>query len=335
MNETRRKQIDDHLRKITPSEENNRTGDIDRFEGRLPLSIDEQGRYEQGRYIPVHRDTPIYLKKNSRFRTVDEHRHNFIEIGYIYSGTVKETIAGKTFYFHQGQMILIDRNTAHAIGYTEENDILISILAPVKYCRSVLNRIQTDNVLLRFFLNALNDENKGINYLVFNAENQDRIQEMVLEMIYEQIYPSQNHNEIMESLFQTVILSVISTIDTEPVIQSLIKSSATAVNAVTYIEQHYKECTLQSIADHLGINSAYLSTLLKKEIGKNFRNIVAELKLRDAAEMLRTTNIPVSVIAEAAGYPNLTHFYRKFQEQYGSKPAEYRKAFKQRPDIGI
>ncbi|MCR4951363.1 MAG: AraC family transcriptional regulator [Solobacterium sp.] len=334
MNDERRKQIDEHLRKITPSEADNRLGIINRFEGRLPLYVDDHFG-NSNRFIPLRSDTPILLKKNSRFRTVDEHRHDFIEIGYIYSGSVSETIDRKNYVFHQGQMILIDRNTAHAIGYTDENDILVSILAPIKYCHSALNRIQTDNVLLRFFLNALNDENKGINYLIFNTENQDRIQEMILEMIYEQIFPSQNHNEIMESLFQTVILSAMSMIDTEPVIQNLNKSSAAAVSAVTYIDQHYKECTLQSTADHLGINAAYLSTLLKKEIGKNFRDIVSEKKLRDAAEMLRTTDTPVSVIAESAGYPNLTLFYRKFQEQYGSKPAEYRKALKQMPDIGI
>lgn len=334
MNDERRKQIDEHLRRITRSEMDNLAGNVDHFEGRLPLNIDNHFR-ERNRLILIQNDTPIFLKKNSRFRTVEEHRHNFIEIGYIYSGSVSEMIDRKNYVFHQGQMILIDRNTVHSIGYTEENDILISILAPVKYCHSALNKIQTDNILLRFFLNALNDENKGINYLIFNADKQDRIQEMVLEMIYEQIYPSQNHNEIMESLFQTVILSVMSTIDTEHVVQNLSKSSAAAVNAVTYIDQHYKDCTLQSTADHLGINAAYLSTLLKKEIGKNFRDIVAEKKLRDAAEMLRATDIPVSVIAETAGYPNLTHFYKKFQEQYGSKPAEYRKALRQRPDIGI
>lgn len=329
------KQIDEHLRKITPSEADNRIGKVNHFEGRLPLYIDEVIKSPQGKIIPISSDTPIYLKKNSRFRTVEEHRHNFIEIGYIYSGNVKEVIAGKSFEFHQGQMILIDRNTPHSIGYTEENDILVSILAPVKYCQSALNRIQTDNLLLRFFLNALNDENKGVNYLIFNAEKQDRIQEMILEMIYEQIYPSQNRNEIMESLFQTVILLVMSTIDTEPVIQNLNRSSALAVRAVTYIDQHYKDCSLQSAADHLGLSAAYLSTLLKKEIGKNFRDIVAEKRLRDAVEMLRTTDIPVSVIAETAGYLNLTHFYSKFKEQYGVKPAEYRKALKQGPESGI
>ena len=335
MNDERRKQIDEHLRRITQSEADNRIGKINHFEGRLPLYIDDHFTAIQNRIIPIRHDTPIFLKKNSRFRTVEEHRHNFIEIGYIYSGAVSETIDKKKYVFHQGQMILIDRNTVHSIGYTGENDILVSIMAPVKYCQSALNRIQTDNILLRFFLNALNDENKGINYLIFNAEKQDRIQELVLEMIYEQIYPSQNHNEIMESLFQTVILSVMSTVDTEPVIQNLTKSSAAAVSAVTYIDQHYKDCTLQSTAEYLGINAAYLSALLKKEIGKNFWDIVAEKKLRDASEMLRTTDIPVSVIAETAGYPNLTHFYRKFQKQYGSTPAEYRKSFKQMPGSGI
>ena len=278
---------------------------------------------------------PIQLKKNSRFRNIDEHSHDYIEIGYIYSGTVTETINGKPYTFHQGQMIMIDRNTIHSIGYTEENDILVSIIAPIKYCQSALSKVQTDNILLRFFLNALNDENKGINYLIFNAMENDRTQEMMMEMIYEQIYPSQNHNEIMESLFETIILSVMSTIDTQPVIQNLDKSSALTVKAITFIEEHYKDCTLQTVADHLGLNAAYLSTLLKKEIGRNFRDIVSEKKLRYASELLRTTNLPVSVIAETCGYPNFTLFYKKFQSQYHCKPGEYRKAIINQEETGI
>ena len=48
-------------------------------------------------------------------------------------------------------------------------------------------------------------------------------------------------------------------------------------------------------------------------------------KMAKAANMLESSNYPISEIASMSGFANLSHFSRKFRERYGETPSCYRK----------
>lgn len=52
---------------------------------------------------------------------------------------------------------------------------------------------------------------------------------------------------------------------------------------------------------------------------------VARTRLHHAAEMLRSTNIPVKVIAAHIGFSSRSHFSRAFRDGYGADPSTYRR----------
>lgn len=56
---------------------------------------------------------------------------------------------------------------------------------------------------------------------------------------------------------------------------------------------------------------------------------VARTRLHHAADMLRTTNIPVKVIAATIGFSSRSHFSRAFRDSYGVDPSAYH-----RGDVG-
>lgn len=321
MNSVRRKKLDAFLRAYTNDESQNLLGNIEQFEHFL--SPDPNNR--QKRRIDMQDFDGIWVKKNSRFRNIATHNHSYIEIGYVYSGIINEVIEDHPYQLQKGQLILIDRNTVHSIDYADENDILVSIIASAEACHEVIASVKTDNTLLRFFMNALNDSNHGINYLIFSSEKQDRLQELILELIYEQYFPAQNHDEIMTALFNTALISMMPCINTSVSAKILNKSSATAASALAWIDANYRNCTLQTVANYLGVNPAYLSFLLKNETGQNFKDIITEKKLNDVAKLLLTSERPISEIAENVGYLNLTQFYKKFNKKFGCNPSEYRR----------
>ena len=47
--------------------------------------------------------------------------------------------------------------------------------------------------------------------------------------------------------------------------------------------------------------------------------------MTSAARLLKTTDWPVTKVAEEIGYENISFFYRKFQERYQISPKEYRR----------
>jgi LacI family transcriptional regulator len=59
--------------------------------------------------------------------------------------------------------------------------------------------------------------------------------------------------------------------------------------------------------------------------GSTIHDKLIEHRLREAARLLKTSELKVSAVAEAAGFSTLQRFYRLFERSYGVTPAEYRK----------
>ena len=51
---------------------------------------------------------------------------------------------------------------------------------------------------------------------------------------------------------------------------------------------------------------------------------VAKTRLHHAAQLLRSTNLPVKVIAASIGFQSRSHFSRAFRDAYGSDPSNFR-----------
>ena len=91
-----------------------------------------------------------------------------------------------------------------------------------------------------------------------------------------------------------------------------------------YIEMHYKDGTLTDISDELKQTPYTISRLLKKHTKFNFKELLQQRKLQQAAYLLTQTPLSVESIMNAIGYDNSSYFYRKFREKYGCSPKEYR-----------
>ncbi|WP_430620784.1 helix-turn-helix domain-containing protein [Enterococcus sp. DIV0800] len=81
---------------------------------------------------------------------------------------------------------------------------------------------------------------------------------------------------------------------------------------------------MQELAAELGYNRSYLSNLIKKETGKNFKQLVIEQRLHEAHHLLLTTNISIDIICEYVGFTNRTQFYKKFNELFNASPQNVR-----------
>ena len=273
----------------------------------------------------------IIVYKNQRFDDVPTHVHDHIEINYMYSGSCSQIIDGHEVILKKGQMTLIDTRTPHAIGYTDENDILINFIIKKDYLNnSFFSKLTDNNLITSFFINAINQDNTVLNYLIFNTENNQRLQMFILEFIYEYFYPTLNSTEIKKSLFVLIILEMINTLDTSINLESITKSSTIIILALQYLEKNFLTCSLDSTAKYLNINPCYLTTLLKKNFNYSYKELIIKLKMQYASKLLLNSSYSIDQIAHECGYQNLSFFYKKFKETYYCLPKEYRNRNKKR-----
>ncbi len=83
--------------------------------------------------------------------------------------------------------------------------------------------------------------------------------------------------------------------------------------------------SLTYLADHFHISSVYLSTLFTKKLKITFSDYVWNYRLETAKNLLETTDKPIDQICSAVGYDVPHSFRRKFKQEVGLSPSEYRK----------
>lgn len=82
------------------------------------------------------------------------------------------------------------------------------------------------------------------------------------------------------------------------------------------------------IAEEVGLTPAYFSRLFKKKTGENFVNVLTNLRMEKARELLFDETLSITEIAFLCGYANKKYFKQTFREKYNQSVEEYRKEIK-------
>ena len=96
-----------------------------------------------------------------------------------------------------------------------------------------------------------------------------------------------------------------------------------------YVESKFCDpnFSITEIAEAYHVSPSRMSTLFKKEMGVGFMEYVLKMRLEKAQELLRTTELSVDEISLQVGYLASTSFSRKFKQETGLTPSQYRSKF--------
>ena len=98
--------------------------------------------------------------------------------------------------------------------------------------------------------------------------------------------------------------------------------------AKQYITKNFaREITLTSVAEYIGLSSAYFSTVFKNEAGEGFTKYLQKVRVEEAKKLLKNTKMKISDIVEAVGYHDIKSFNKIFFAETQVKPSEYRKFY--------
>lgn len=95
--------------------------------------------------------------------------------------------------------------------------------------------------------------------------------------------------------------------------------------AVEYISEHYAEhLTLAEVAEQVYVSQWHLSKLINRDMNKSFLDIVNEVRIERAQELMRDPAKRVNDVAYEVGFSDAAHFSRNFKKLTGKSPAEFR-----------
>lgn len=90
-----------------------------------------------------------------------------------------------------------------------------------------------------------------------------------------------------------------------------------------YIRDHCAHISLQELADHFAYHPNYISSYLKKSLGKGFSQIVLEQRMKNAKRILLYSSLSVERMAQMISYPDPSNFYKAFREYYHMTPKQF------------
>jgi AraC-like DNA-binding protein len=103
------------------------------------------------------------------------------------------------------------------------------------------------------------------------------------------------------------------------------KYSKPIINCQSYISKHlYQEISLSELAEFIGLNHKYLSTLFHKEVGLTITEYINCKKIEEAKYLLTSTNHSILDISNWLDFHDQSHFTKIFKKFTGATPKKFR-----------
>lgn len=309
------------LQKITEEEQAILDGKLDiqkeRYTSKKEFIIDSQKLLEKGRLIEI--------RPHTRFAHFPKHLHNFVEMVYMCSGSTTHIInETETIVLSEGDLLILNQNTTQEILPASEQDVAINFIILPEFFDRTISMIERENVLRDFLLSAISSNTSTSNYLYFQAKDILPVQNLLENMIWTIIYKKSGTNTINQTTMGLLFMNLSMFADTINQNHPNQYEQNLVFIVLKYIETHYKNGTLTDIANEIKQPTYYVSRLLKKHMNSNFKELLQQRKLQQAAYLLTRTSLSAEAVMEAIGYDNSSYFYRIFRERYGCSPREYR-----------
>jgi len=95
--------------------------------------------------------------------------------------------------------------------------------------------------------------------------------------------------------------------------------------AVAYMRSHFtQQITLQTVADAVCRNPAYLSHVFKREVGQSFTSYLQSLRIECVKQILENDDVSIKQAALTAGFCDYRHFSKLFKKETGMSPADWK-----------
>lgn len=85
-----------------------------------------------------------------------------------------------------------------------------------------------------------------------------------------------------------------------------------------------REITREDLARHVGVSAGHLSQLLKERTGRSFVEMLREVRVQAAGELLVETDQALADVAAACGFCDQSYMTHVFRDLRGMTPKQYR-----------
>lgn len=277
---------------------------------------------------------PFYIRKYKNFGSDLVHRHEYMQINYIYRGKAKHVVNGTEFNVMKGDIFVIPPYIPHLItsepGDTAEiyefefmPEFINQNFKEIKNAESFL-----DFAYIEPFLVSENLVKPRLNLV---GKVQVEVEADLNSCLMEFTEKKPGYVLLIKSLLLKILVVVgreFTTYLENSKSRSIYDRHRDAImGAIQYIEENFRnDLSVDEVARQYMLSPSYFSYLFKSITSKTFTEYLNGLRISCALELLKTTDKRVLEICYDVGFNNVNHFNRMFKQYVGMSPVVYRKS---------
>ena len=263
-------------------------------------------------------------------QAVGIHHHEFFEIDYVMRGKTRLELEGGKRELRAGDFCFLSPGLRHDIVPMRGAQVISITIPGITVEQTLYRLLRRDNILTNFFRSALDNNKTG--YLLVAVPQERRILEIIRGILHEHFAGEEYASDIIPDHLAILFAFILrrSGGQYERHSSEAERLSAPPMLAILkYIQTNYKTTSLNSVAEHFHYEPSYLGKQIKAATGKNYTEMIRELRIAEAKRLLRSTNLSMEEVAEQVGYTGRVHFFRSFRKVLGLTPGDYRKKYHQ------
>jgi YesN/AraC family two-component response regulator len=83
------------------------------------------------------------------------------------------------------------------------------------------------------------------------------------------------------------------------------------------------EINIEELCKAIGVSHSNLYRKIKAQTGLTINELIRQIKLKKAAQLIRTKKLTIAEIMDETGFTNHSYFAKCFKNEYGLSPREY------------
>lgn len=254
------------------------------------------------------------------------HKHNYMEITYIVEGRFVQIINGKQTEFHAGDIYIIDSRTEYCEQLLAEDGKVVFIGFSNSFFSETMFSSEHTSRRNEFLSSVLFEKQKRSKYILFHTD--EKISEIndLIELTLSELLRRKVGSDYLLRGYSARLLSILA----ENFSFSITASEKNQLRQVNfrdlqeYLFANYKDVSIKDLQKKFHYEKDYFNRLIFEKTGHTYTEYLQEIRLSEAARLIKETDISISTIASEVGYDNLGFFYKIFKNRYGLTPRHYR-----------
>lgn len=266
-------------------------------------------------------DNLIYVNRAVETFELVEHRHDFVELTYVFEGSGVHYINGEAIAVSRGDVFFLPVGVSHVFRPStlrkERQLIVYNCVLDAGFIAGLPGAFPESADILSMF--------SGSSATWLQARDTGDFLPLFMELHREYAGKPPGYRSLLTVLVVRIFIGLYRKASTDGAEGG---AWSPVHQAIAHMEAHYrsKELSLEKLAEVSKLSERQFSRLFQKQTGMSYLAYLHHLRIEAACRLLKASADTVSSIASSVGYTDMKFFHRLFKRTTGLTPGQYRAA---------